>query len=212
MRKTMLARLLAAIALGASPLLISGCIQRSGGTWMVRSAPTPEGWPELTPVGKVAIREYPAYRAAEVSEVDLDRSGMQPLFMALFNHIKTNDIAMTAPVDMGYDEPDTPKPRMDRMAFVYRSTQIGDPREDGPVVVEDRPPMTYASVGVRGRYSTANFKKGLSLLEQYLGAHEEWRATGEARYLGYNGPLTLWFLRYGEVQVPVEPANSPNHG
>jgi hypothetical protein len=206
MKKTMLTKLLAAIALAASPLVITGCIHRSGGTWMVRSAPTPYGWPELTPIGEVAIREYPAYRAAEVAEVDLDRSGMQPLFMALFDHIKTNEIAMTAPVDMGYADADGAQPRMERMAFVYRSREIGQTGGNGPVVVEDLPPTTYASVGVRGRYTTANFKRGLTLLEGYLAAHEEWRAIGEPRYLGYNGPLTLWFLRYGEVQVPVERA------
>lgn len=203
----MLTKLLTVVFVVAVPLLITGCIERSGGTWMVRSAPTPQGWPELTPVGEVCIREYPEYRAAEVTEVDLDRSGMQPLFMALFNHIKANDIAMTAPVDMGYDGADTANPRLDRMAFVYQCPAIGVAGGDGPVAVEDQPPTTYASVGVRGRYSTTNFKKGLRLVETYLAAHNGWRATGEARYLAYNGPLTLWFLRYGEVQVPVEPAN-----
>lgn len=205
-RKPMMLKLLATAAAAASLALLAGCMHRSGGAWMVRSAPTPEGWPELTPIDEVQIRAYPAYRAASVTDVDLNRSGMQPLFMALFDHIKTNDITMTAPVDMGYDESQDAKPRMDRMAFVYQSQSIGRTGGDGPVVVEDLPPTAYASVGLRGRYTTANYQKGLAILHDYLEEHGEWRPVGEPRYLGYNGPLTLPFLRYGEVQIPVEPA------
>src|SRR5690606_35074472 len=82
----------------------------------------------------------------------------------------------------------------------------GTTGDDGPVVVEDLAPATFASVGVRGDYSARNYEKGLTQLRDFLESHGEWRPAGEPRYLGYNGPLTLWFLRYGEVQVPVEPA------
>ena len=32
-----------------------GCVRISDGTWWIRSAATPENWPELTPVGEVRI-------------------------------------------------------------------------------------------------------------------------------------------------------------
>ena len=55
----------------ATSLVLAGCVRTSGGTWYFDSAPLPEGWPELTPVGWVEIREYPSYRAAVVSEMCL---------------------------------------------------------------------------------------------------------------------------------------------
>lgn len=202
----MVLKLLAIVLSLGGLSMVSGCIQQSGGAWLFKEAPRPAGWPELTPVGEVRVREYPPYRAAEVTEQTLDRSGTGPLFKELFGHIKRNDIAMTAPVDMGYAEPETDRPRVSRMAFVYRDRSVGATGEDGPVRVEDLPPTTYASVGIRGDYTPAHFQKGLRLLREYLAAHPEWRATGEPRYLGYNGPFVPWFLRYGEVQVPVESA------
>lgn len=191
--------------LGATALLI-GCVRISNGVWYARSAPLPEGWPTLTPVGEVAIRDYPVYRAAAVRESDLDETGMGPMFMTLFRHIKEEDIAMTSPVDMSWSRTgNTPQTQMDSMAFVYRSTDLGAEGSDGPVTVSDREPATFASVGVRGGYSARNFGRGIDALDAWLESNAQWRVDGEPRYLGYNGPFTPPFFRYGEVQVPVVP-------
>ena len=88
-----------ALLFGGSALVLVSCVRTSGDTWYVDSAPLPEGWPELTPVGEVEIREYPTYRAAVVTEKD-GRSGTTPMFRSLFRHISANDIPMTSPVDM----------------------------------------------------------------------------------------------------------------
>jgi len=197
-----------AIAAGAGfvSVILFGCVAVSNGTWYFKSASTPEGWPELTPVGKVEIKDYPVYRAATVVDVSIQSAEddpMEPMFMTLFNHIKKNDIAMTAPVDMGFDgEPDAP--RMTNMAFLYRSTDVGAVGSDGAVRVEDLQPRTFASVGVRGNYTKANFKEGLQQLNAWLAENRQWRPDGPARYLGYNSPFVPWFWRYGEVQVPVQ--------
>ena len=193
------------IMLLASGVLV-GCVQRSGGTWMFKSAQTPENWPELTPIGKVAVREYPTYRAATVEDKDLEKSGMSPMFMELFRHIKNNDIAMTAPVDMSYDTTGE-APRMASMAFLYRSPDLGSTGEQGAVRVEDLQPRTFASVGVRGGYTDKNFTRGLEQLNDFLATTTEWTIDGPPRYLGYNGPFVPWFWRYGEVQVPVRKAS-----
>ena len=54
-----LAAKLLVIPVAATALLLVSCVRSSGGTWYFDSAPLPEGWPELTPVGDVEIRKYP---------------------------------------------------------------------------------------------------------------------------------------------------------
>ena len=190
----------------ATSLVLAGCVRTSGGTWYFNSAPLPEGWPELTPVGGVEIREYPSYRAAVVSEED-GRSGTTPMFRSLFQHISSNDIPMTSPVDMTYDDAggDT-DPRGDRMtgmAFLYRTPELGPVGTDGVVRIEDVAPRAYASTGVRGSYSSAHYAEGMDRLKKWLAGQTEWRSDGASRYLGYNSPFVPWFWRYGEVQIPV---------
>jgi len=193
---------LAGSVLLASGTVIVGCVDRSGGAWMFKSAETPENWPKTTPIGEVQVKQYPTYRAATVENKDLDKNGMSPMFMELFRHIKNNEIAMTAPVDMSYDTTGD-KPRMSSMAFLYGSPDLGSTGAQGAVRVEDLQPMTFASVGVRGDYTDKNFTKGLEQLDNFLANSTEWTSDGPPRYLGYNGPFVPWFWRYGEVQIPV---------
>ena len=189
----------------ATPLLLMSCVRSSGGTWYFNSAPLPEGWPELTPVDEVEIREYPTYRAAVVSEKD-GRAGTTPMFRSLFQHISTNDIPMTSPVDMSYDATDSN--RMTGMAFLYRTPELGPVGTDGVVRVEDVPPQAYASTGVRGSYSEAHHREGLERVEEWIANQSTWQADGPSRYLGYNSPFVPWFWRYGEVQIPVVPTST----
>ena len=160
-----LATRLFVISVAATSLLLVSCVRSSGGTWYVDSAPLPEGWPELTPVGEVEIREYPTYRAAVVSEKD-GRSGTTPMFRALFQHISTNDIPMTSPVDMSYET--TGSDRMTGMAFLYRTPELGPIGTDGVVRIEDVPSRAYASTGVRGSYSEAHHREGLERVETWI--------------------------------------------
>jgi len=197
-----LATRLLVIPAAATALLLVSCVRTSGGTWYVDSAPLPKDWPELTPVGEVEIREYPTYRAAVVSEKD-GRSGTTPMFRALFQHISTNDIPMTSPVDMSYES--TGSDRMTGMAFLYRTPELGPVGTDGIVRVEDVPPRAYASTGMRGTYSDAHHREGLERVEAWIAAQSAWKADGPSRYLGYNSPFVPWFMRYGEVQIPVIP-------
>ena len=197
-----LATRLFVISVAATSLLLVSCVRSSGGTWYVDSAPLPEGWPELTPVGDVEIRKYPTYRAAVVTEKD-GRSGTTPMFRALFQHISTNDIPMTSPVDMSYEAAGSD--RMTGMAFLYRTPELGPVGTDGVVRVEDVPSRAYASTGVRGSYSEAHHREGLERVETWIAQQSTWKADGPSRYLGYNSPFVPWFWRYGEVQVPVIP-------
>ncbi|MGB0767584.1 MAG: heme-binding protein, partial [Phycisphaeraceae bacterium] len=166
----------------------------------VDEAPLPVGWPELTPVGEIEVKQYPDYRAAVIDErTDGSQSGM---FRPLFNHIQREDIAMTAPVEMTYAGD-----RQTSMAFLYRDPEmgsLGSDAEDNRVQVRDIPTQTAVSIGVRGRYTSERYNKALAELNAWLDDNQaEWRADGEPRFLGYNSPFVPWFMRYGEVQVPV---------
>jgi len=185
-------------------VFITGCVHRSGGTWMIKEAPLPEGWPALTPVGEVAVRTYPVYRAAVVEDDDVPAE-QGPMFNTLFDHIKRNDIAMTTPVEMGYGEDDGDRSQMTSMAFIYRKREWGAIGTEGAVEVRDIQPQTMASIGVRGDYTDDRFTTNLATLNEWLDARaDQYRVAGPPRYLGYNGPFTLPFMRYGEVQLPVE--------
>lgn len=197
------------LPLVAIPLVLVSCVRSSGGAWYFDSAPLPEGWPELTPVGKVEIREYPSYRAAVVTEED-GKGGTTPMFRSLFQHISSNDIPMTSPVDMTYDDGDASGgqddgggDRMTGMAFLYRTPDLGPVGTDGVVRVADILPRAYASIGVRGSYSPAHYSEGLARVKAWLSGQSTWQADGSSRFLGYNSPFVPWFWRYGEVQVPV---------
>ena len=169
----------------------------------INEAPLPKGWPELTPVGDIQVKQYPVYRAAVIDdETDGSQSGM---FRPLFNHIQREDIAMTAPVEMTYDGD-----KQASMAFLYRNPtmgSLGSDEEDGRIDVREIDQLTAVSIGVRGRYSEDNYNEALSKLNTWLNENaDNWQANGGPRLLGYNSPFVPWFLRYGEVQIPVKEA------
>jgi len=186
--------------------LTAGCVQADDGVVWFREAPLAEGWPTLTPVGQIEVKDYPEVRVAVVEDNPADEKteNMNSMFGQLFNHIKKNEVAMTTPVEMGYADDQTHE--MKSMAFLYRRTDQGEVGEDGTVTVKDQPGRTYASIGVRGSYTDERFAKQLALLDAWLEEHAgSWQADGPPRYLGYNSPFIPGFWRYGEVQRPVKP-------
>lgn len=169
---------------------------------IVNESPVPEGWPALTPVDEVRIKHYPAYRAAviEAGEQGGTQGGM---FRPLFNHIKRRDIAMTAPVELAYDA----QGRQESMAFLYRTPDmgaVGSDNADPRVEVRDFPAATALSIGLKGSYSHDRFTGAVARLNAWLDENDQWQTVGEPRYLGYNSPFVPSWMRYGEVQVPVE--------
>ena len=67
----------------------------------IREAELPDGFPDPGPAGKVIVKEYPAYRLARFAALQGQPASQNGMFWPLFQHIKRNDIAMTAPVEMG---------------------------------------------------------------------------------------------------------------
>ena len=193
------------VVAGASLFLV-GCMRESNGVFIVNEAPLPEGWPKLTRVGEVEVKTYPVYRAAVVEDEPTD-AAVSPMFNQLFDHIKSNDIPMTAPVEMGYQDASADKddlsPPMTSMAFLYRDPGVGRLDEGSNVAVRDVSEQTFASIGVRGDYNDEQFAEALSRLRTWLDEHPQYTVTGPPRTLGYNSPFVPAAFRYGEVQLPV---------
>lgn len=216
----------ALLAAAVVSITLKGCIRSDEGVWLFDEAPLPEGWPAATPVGEVQVKRYPAYRVAIAggAEPTARPASQDRLFGVLFSHIKDEGIPMTAPVEMSLtselpepDEPTSPvdaadrpqpaQPRMSAMGFLYRSTGEGKAGDAGDGVrVVDVPEATYASIGVRGTYEPERYARAIERLNAWLDEHADaWQKVGDPRVLGYNSPLVPAPLRYGEVQIRVEP-------
>jgi len=173
------------------------------------TTPLPEGYPPPTAPGAIEIKKYPVVRRAEIGGTISPDWGMNFAFFPLFNHIKRRDIAMTSPVEMNYEklgEKGSQEPSAWTMSFVYRTTDLGptgvDPKDDR-ILIEDIPPMTVLSVGMRGPYKLNRVNNGLETLRAWLSEHAEWEEAGEPRTLYYNGPEMGEQDKWSEVQLPV---------
>jgi hypothetical protein len=183
--------------------------------FLIREAKLPEGYPPPGPVGTVIVKHYPPSRLAMVTNGDDDqvksRRSQNDMFRPLFNHISKNDIKMTAPVIIGYGdvapESAAANARPVSMAFVYASREIGATGAEGNAVhVVDVPPMTVASIGIRGSLSDARWREVIGQIERWLESEpgRAYSRGGSPRYLAYNSPFVPWFLKYGEVQLPLK--------
>jgi hypothetical protein len=175
---------------------------------MIREAKLPLGFPPPGPVDRVILKEYPAYRAARVEAADGQKDAAGKMFRPLFQHIKKNNIAMTAPVEMTYKSDAAGEEAQPvAMAFLYGSPQTGEVARQGDVEVIDLPAQKVISVAVRGGYEKG-FAAGLEQLQNWLSQHpDRFEVVGSPRFLGYNSPFVPWFLRIGEVQLPVKPVS-----
>ena len=163
-------------------------------------APLPEGFPEPTPVGEIQIKKYPAYRLARTKLAGAESGS----FWTLFTHIKKQDIAMTAPVEMTYGVGGKDKLQSEEMAFLYRSTKQGKPGKDEKVEVTDVPPIMALSLGMRGDVTRTRLAEAKAHLDIWLREHDkEYEASGPLRVMGYNSPFVATNRRFTEVEIPV---------
>lgn len=167
----------------------------------------PEGYPAPTPPGSIDLKRYPSVRRAEVSGTMNADWGMSLGFWPLFQHIKKNEIAMTAPVEMDYrdwqpEDGDT-RPSGWTMSFLYRTADLGPTGTDGRVRVIDTEPLTVISIGLRGPYGLRTIEAGLERLQDWLAGQEEWEAAGDPRSFYYNDPSVPNDRKWAEAQIPV---------
>lgn len=167
----------------------------------------PEGYPAPTPPGAIDLKRYPSVRRAEVSGSMNADWGMNLGFWPLFQHIKKNEIAMTAPVEMDYRDwqPDDGEKRPSgwTMSFLYRTADLGPTGTDGRVRVVDTEPLTVISIGLRGPYGLKTIEAGLERLQDWLAGQDEWEAAGDPRSFYYNDPSVPNDRKWAEAQIPV---------
>jgi hypothetical protein len=166
----------------------------------IKEAEMPSGFPTYTPVGQIEIKKYPAYRKA------LTRGPAR--FWTLFQHIKRNNVAMTAPVEMDYGDPLAPEKNERSMSFLYERADQGSPGRQGSVEVLDIPAMTVVSIGCRGARTESAIADAREKLMAWL--HEkqgEFAAVGPLRVMGYNSPFVPQDKSFFEVQLPIKPTD-----
>jgi hypothetical protein len=138
---------------------------------MFKEAKLPGGFPEPRPLDKIIVKDYPAYRLARIRRGECGvEGGPNVMFRPLFDHIKRRDIPMTALVEMGYPAHEEHGEGAASMAFLHGEPSwatSGADTDDQRVVVEDVPAMKVVSIGVRGGYTDANFRKALSKLNEW---------------------------------------------
>jgi SOUL heme-binding protein len=163
-------------------------------------APVPAGFPAPTPVGVVEIKKLPVYRMAKVANSGMGGNN----FFTLFNHIKKNNIEMTAPVEMTMAEKNG-KYTESSMAFLYQETTLGKVGPQGNVAVLDTTECTVVSVGMRGSPSSENIESARRwLLEKIKTTPQAYEIAGELKVMGYNSPFMPEKLRYYEVQLTLK--------
>lgn len=165
----------------------------------------PEGFPQYTPVGEIEVKQYPAYRRAETSG--------SLAFWTLFEHIKSEGISMTAPVEMTYQTDGPPVGREQSMAFLYGDKDAGSPGRKGAVAVVDVRATEVVSIGIRGPRTEAVLVQAEQQLRTWLQQNtSRYEQTGAVRVLGYNSPFVPRDRQFFELQVPIRGLNDSDAG
>ena len=125
-------------------------------------------------------------------------------FWSLFAHIKANGIAMTAPVELGYDASDR-QTKERTMAFLYGDPAMGKMGRRGPAEVVDVPAMSVVSIGVRGEQTSEAMSGARQRLESWLDAHKA-QYTASGPVMAYNSPFVPRERNFFEVQIQVKQA------
>ncbi len=176
------------------------------GIYQANSAPLPVGFPAPTAPDKIEIKQYPAYRAATYNySGNLSEAGSQA-FSSLFQHISSNNISMTAPVETRY--PLSTLESNDKIgeatvSFLYRNTDIYPQEIANNITVEDIPAMTVVSLGLQGGYSYESYQQGLEKLKNWLSKNTGYHKVGKPRRLFYDGPYKPDAAKRSEIQIPV---------
>ncbi|MGK7920495.1 MAG: heme-binding protein [Trichodesmium sp.] len=163
------------------------------------SVSLPQGFPQPTEPNLIEVKEYPQYRGVTYKHTGDSRIATRVAFDPLYQHISTNQIAMTTPVEARYviEEEET------EVSFLYSTPEIIPQNIDSQVMVRDTAPMTVVSIGVQGAYSWASYEQNLQKLKNWLSQHPEYEVVSSPRRLLYNSPMTPEDLKRSEVQIAI---------
>ncbi|MBK8978849.1 MAG: heme-binding protein [Planctomycetes bacterium] len=170
-------------------------------------AELPLGFPDTAPIGEVVLKSYPDYRMARTPMAG--SRGTTSSFFALFNHIKKNEIAMTAPVQIDYDGTGGEARNQETMAFLYSHPNQGNAGADGNVEVMNVAPTLAISIGARGWERREDMASLQRALQDWLRAHAaDFEQAGPLRTMGYNSPMVPAGRRFYEVEIPIRPVGA----
>ena len=176
------------------------------GVYQGNTAPLPEGFPELTAPNQIEVKQYPSYRAATYeTKGDLSQAANQA-FSPLYQHISSNNISMTAPVETLY-----PASTLEgstsgeaEVSFLYRSREIVPAEIADNIELKDIPAMTVVSLGLKGAYSYESYQQGLKRLSSWLEKNPDYQRVGNPRRFFYDGPYVPDGMKRSEIQIPIE--------
>jgi effector-binding domain-containing protein len=170
----------------------------------------PSGFPDPATIGIIEIKQYPQYRSVTYTHSGDLRAATGVAFNPLFQHISSNQIAMTTPVEARYTATQGHSNALSQaeVSFLYPAPNIA-PSSIGPAVaVTDTGPMTVVSIGVRGAYTWESYEQNLQKLKDWLQQHPEYEIVGPPRRFFYNSPMTPESAKISEVQIPIETVDS----
>lgn len=155
-------------------------------------APLPKDWPAPGPFDQATLKSYPVSLAAISQEPSPNRA-----FRALFQHIKTNQIPMSAPVMM---QTDIQTNTYTQMAFLYPTPSVTAAESKGSSIrIEALAPQKVLSYAWLGRRSNHNIQTARLAIEKEA---ERLQLPKPIHYrvLGYNSPFIPWWHQTHELQ------------
>jgi effector-binding domain-containing protein len=176
------------------------------GIYQANSAPLPVGFPATTAPDKIEVKEYPAYRAATYRYSGNLPDAANQAFSPLYQHISSNNISMTAPVETRYPVSTiegTGTTGEATVSFLYRNTDIYPKEIASNITIEDIPRQTVISLGLVGGYSYETYVEGLEKLKNWLSQNPSYKMVGNPRRLFYDGPYKPDIAKRSEIQIPI---------
>jgi SOUL heme-binding protein len=175
------------------------------------SAPLPDGFPQPTTAGKIEVKHYPAYRSGTYTYKGKLSQAANESFEPLFQHISSNRIGMTAPVEARYPSitlEELPNGKPDEVgqtevSFLYRNEAVQPKQVAEGIKVENHPAITVVSIGVSGPYTYASYQENLVHLRDWLAQHPSTVVAGLPRRFFYDSPFTPDAFKRSEVQIPI---------
>ena len=169
--------------------------------------PLPIGFPPPTEINVIEVKQYPEYRAVTYEHHGEVQQASRVAFNPLYQHISSNNIAMTSPVEVRYygDSPvQIESYTHAEVSFLYSDPTISPTTIAPNVTVTDYPAVTVLSIGIQGPYTWESYQSHLQQLFNWLNKNPEYEIVGESRRFLYNSPMTPESVKRSEVQIPIQ--------
>lgn len=154
------------------------------GAYAIDESPLPVGYTAPTPPGQVEVKTYPSIRRAEYDSTQVWASwafAQSRMFWKLFNHITSNKIEMTSPVEMDLRDYNPSGSFFGgasvsgwKMSFVYRAPELGPLGSFNGVNVIDTKEVTVLSIGFGDDADLDDIITPVQTLKSLLAGQSTW--------------------------------------